>query len=155
MAICGIPTANIATGSYTPTGAVGMNVTALAPRLSRWMRFGNQVWIFGELDVQPTLAVQTATRFRLSLPFEAGFSDSQSVKGDFFGMSSGSSGTVFATTGVAGDMQFAMQANHADLRRYSFQVVYMVRHERVPEQLNIPPYNPSQEEIALIIARHR
>lgn len=154
-AVCGIPTAEIGTGRYTPTGTTGSNVTTLTPRLSRWMRFGRLVWVFGELDVQPTLAVQTPTRFRLSLPFEAGFADSESVKGDFFGMSSGASGTIFATTGGAGDAQFAMRARHSDLRRYSFQFVYNVRTERVVDQPERAPWNPTPEEIAALKARPR
>jgi hypothetical protein len=135
----GFPSTALQAGSYTPAAGTGTNVTQLLPRLSRWARLGDAILVFGEFDIQPTLEVGMATRFRLSLPVVAGFDDVFSVAGDFYSSAAGATGTIFANPGVDGQMQLAMKAKHSDLRRYMFQAMYQVRTSRA----DVVPTNPS------------
>lgn len=69
----GTGTLNIATtvvvseGSYTPTLTNGANVAASTPTVVRWTRIGNQVHVWGQLQIDPTVA-DNACFITMSLP---------------------------------------------------------------------------------------
>jgi hypothetical protein len=67
-AVTGTTSQFIASGTYTPTGTNGSNVTANSPFSAKWIRVGNVVHVVGRTSVTTTTAASTASMLDLSLP---------------------------------------------------------------------------------------
>ena len=70
----------IASGTYTPTGSAGTNVSAVTPRACQWMRVGNVVTVSGAASVDANTAGSAAT-FTLTLPIAADFTTAYQLGG--------------------------------------------------------------------------
>jgi hypothetical protein len=59
-------------GTYTPTGTGVANVATITPKVCRWIRSGNEVFVSGIITMGPTSA-STLTQFRITLPVTSNF----------------------------------------------------------------------------------
>jgi hypothetical protein len=67
-------------GTYTPTGFAGLNVSVVTPQTAQYIRIGNIVTVSGTVGAVPTLA-NTSSKFTLSLPFSSNLAFSQQAAG--------------------------------------------------------------------------
>lgn len=79
-AVTGTTNQYIASGTYTPTTAGLVNLDAVTPGLTQWIRVGNVVTVGGTLSVDPT-AASVATSFRLSLPIASNLASAGNLGG--------------------------------------------------------------------------
>ena len=68
------------TGTYTPTITAGANVAATNSYTCYYTRTGNQVHVWGLVDIDPT-AASTPTTFSISLPIASNFTAVQHLSG--------------------------------------------------------------------------
>lgn len=72
--------ATINAGRYTPTAVGAANVASITGLSSHWIRVGNEVFVSGELTVDPTTG-STLTSFTLTLPVASTFGSSTDLSG--------------------------------------------------------------------------
>jgi hypothetical protein len=113
-------------GTYTPTLTNGANVAASTPRLARWARLGNVVTVFGQLEIDPTLAA-TVTYIDISLPVASSFSSGYQGAGVAAALALSLSGSVGAVNGSTvvrlAFVSTADVANNAWSYSFSYDVV--------------------------------
>lgn len=77
-----IASSTTSSGTYTPTLTNGANVASSTTTISHYVRIGNQVTVYGQINVFPTSAASVATVLNISLPVASNFTtitDSQGV----------------------------------------------------------------------------
>lgn len=72
----------IASGTYTFTPVNVANVAASTAYPSQWMRVGNVVTVSGKVDIDATLAVNTATELGIPLPIASNLTAEENCAGD-------------------------------------------------------------------------
>lgn len=82
-------------GNYFPTFSAGTNITSNTPKLTRFFRVGQEVFVSGSIQIQATTAGSVFS-FKLTLPTAAGFSfpSNDTVTGVFAGGQLDQSGIV-------------------------------------------------------------
>lgn len=123
----GFPGARVSFGLYIPTVTLGTNLSAAVGRRSFWLQLGDTVMIMGEFDLTPTLASDTVTRFRASLPVPSNFSDVDDATGQFSTAINGAVGIIKARTVAPLELAMTILAKHTTTERYTYQVMYQVK----------------------------
>ena len=73
-ATAALATLGIVASTYTPTLTSSTNVAASTAYVCLYIRVGNNVYVFGRVDIDPTSAVPTTTILGISLPVASNFS---------------------------------------------------------------------------------
>lgn len=113
-------------GTYTPTGTIGVNVSAVTPSQSQYMRVGNTVTVSGKLSF--TTSASGVSRFTISVPVASNFGALE----DAAGVATGGDGT-FGVIAIQADnpsdtVQFSGNAPSAGtwtsvLFTFTYQVI--------------------------------
>ena len=92
------PPPRIVVGTYTPTLTNSTNVAASTAFLCRYIRIGDQVTVYGQVNIDPTAAAPTATTLRMSLPIASDLANAEECSGVFSSNASGQTGIVLGET---------------------------------------------------------
>ena len=128
----GFPLARQAVGIYVPSVALGTNLSAAVGRRSMFVQVGDMVVVYGECDLTPTLAIDTVTRFRISLPVPSQFDDIDDATGQFSTSIDGAVGILKARVVAPLELAATILAKHMTTERYTFQAMYTVKPPPAP-----------------------
>lgn len=113
-------------GTWVPTLTLTTNLAAGSGGTSYWIRFGNYVWCWGSVTLDPTAS--GAVNFNMDLPVASNFAGSNEAHGTgVIYTGSGDTGTFgFASVGATNDFNCLGSCLHTASRTYKFQVGYIV-----------------------------
>lgn len=119
---------NITSGRYTPTLTNGANVTSSTAYSCHYERNGNEVTVYGTIDIETTAGIGTITNIDISLPIASNIGASQDLSGTI--NSSASANEAFGTIAgsVANDraqVSFSAGIGAATLT-YRFSFMYQI-----------------------------
>jgi len=117
--------ANVLSGTYTPTLTNTTNIAASTAYVTHYMRVGNEVFVAGRVNIDPTAG--GLVRLGMSLPIASNFTATEDVGGVVFcGEVAGQGGMIFGD--VAND-RVVMEFITADTanRQYYFTCGYRIR----------------------------
>lgn len=86
----------VLSGTYTPSGYAGTNVTSVVPGVCNYSRVGNVVTVSGIVTVDTTAIA--ASVFQLSLPIASDFTTATDASGTFMSASNVTGGIVYGVT---------------------------------------------------------
>jgi hypothetical protein len=120
---------NIFSGTYTPTGYTGTNVTVVTPSKAQYMRVGNTVTVSGYVTTTCTTASGTLSTFTLDLPVASNFSAASQGAGTAVSISSTASRSTYSQ--VFSDspndrIGFNFNCNYAGVNPFYFTFTYRV-----------------------------
>jgi hypothetical protein len=72
---------SVTSGTYTPTLTNGTNVASSTTTVAQYIRIGNQVTVYGTVQVTPTTTPATATSLGISLPIASNFAAASNLIG--------------------------------------------------------------------------
>ena len=115
---------NVFSGTYTPTLANLVNITAGSTYVCQYMRVGNIVTVSGKITLTSTTTANNT--FNMSLPIPSGFSAQEQCAGTFSNSNiSGAAFTIFAD--VANDnVFFSCRPGSIATQDYCFSFTYQV-----------------------------
>ena len=73
----------LASGTYTPTGYAGTNITSVTPGNCTYMRVGSVVTVAGVVTVTATAGAGATSTFRINLPIFSSFASASDAAGSF------------------------------------------------------------------------
>ena len=120
-----LPVGDILVGTYTPTITSGTNVAATTAQVCHYLRVGNQVWVFGFVDIDPTSAT-TATSISLTLPIASNFTLLTDLSGTAANRNQGPGGMYADATNDKAILEFITTANTSNCT-WSFTFAYEVK----------------------------
>lgn len=118
---------NLTSGTYTPTLTNGTNVSSSVTTIHHYTRVGNQVTVYGQIQVTPTTTPATNTVLGISLPIASNFTAITDLIGSigFFNSLSTKDGTVEADT--TNDRVLLTFTAEAGGPRFDYSFMYTVQ----------------------------
>ena len=111
-------TAYIESGTFTPTGTNGTNVTAVTPGPATWIRVGRAVTISGQVSITTTAAVSSTCD--LSFPINSGITADTECSGVFSSLVAGSGRIVGNATNDRATFEWTAAATASNSYRYTY-----------------------------------
>jgi hypothetical protein len=120
---------NIFSGTYTPTGYTGTNVTVVTPSEAQYMRVGNTVTVSGYVSTTCTTASGTLSTFTLDVPVASNFSAASQGAGTAVSISSTASRSTYSqifSDSPNDRIGFNFNCNYAGVNPFYFTFTYRV-----------------------------
>lgn len=116
----------LASGTYTPTLTNVTNVAASTAYVSQWLRVGNVVTVSGKVDIDATLAANSATELGISLPIASALTAEEQVGGDAVSDSVASLSARIRADATNDRASVVFKAISLTNDSYSFQFTYLI-----------------------------
>lgn len=116
----GNPTGTVTSGTYTPSSVNVSNVSSATPRVARYVRIGDQVFVSGQINLSLS---NTSATFRLTLPISTTFGGNTYLCSGS-GASSGGGKMAIVASSSTDDAFFAITSG--DSNDYAFTLAYTV-----------------------------
>lgn len=114
-------TAYIESGTFTPAGTTGTNVTAITPGLATWNRVGRVVTISGQVSITTTAAVSSTCD--ISFPINSNIADANECSGTFSSLAAGSGRVIGNATNDRATFEWTATATGSNSYRYIYTYV--------------------------------